>query len=198
MLLWLLFIAFLDAPSHLYKRSCPSVGPSVGPYVPCYFRRWKRRILGASSTVYPALFLDAPSHLYMRSCPSVRRSVRRSVCPMLFSKVKSTHTRRILCRVSGLVSLNALHRFLHQRKKRCFFTFTLADSLLSTRLASVASSISVKVTLFWWAWEDQGVSPSPASPPTWRIMNFTQWKSPRYMFDRADVWQNLFCISGII
>ena len=22
---------FLDAPSHLYKRSCPSVGPSVGP-----------------------------------------------------------------------------------------------------------------------------------------------------------------------
>ena len=42
---------------------------------------------------------------------------------MLFSKVKSTHTRRILCRVSGLVSLNALHRFLHQRKKRCFFHF---------------------------------------------------------------------------
>ena len=26
---------FLDAPSHLCKRSCPSVGPSV----PCYFRR---------------------------------------------------------------------------------------------------------------------------------------------------------------
>ena len=22
---------FLDAPSHLYKRSCPSIGPSVGP-----------------------------------------------------------------------------------------------------------------------------------------------------------------------
>ena len=52
-------------------------------------------------------FLDAPSHLYMRSCPSVRRSVgpsvRRSVCLVLFSKMKSTHTRRILCRVSGLV-----------------------------------------------------------------------------------------------
>ena len=33
---------FLDAPSHLYKRLCPSVrrsvGPSVRPYVPCYFR----------------------------------------------------------------------------------------------------------------------------------------------------------------
>ena len=52
---------FLDAPSHLYKRSCPSVGPSVrssvGPSVPCYFRRWKVRILGASCAVYPALFI---------------------------------------------------------------------------------------------------------------------------------------------
>ena len=28
-------VFFLDAPSHLYKRSCPSVGRSV----PCYFRR---------------------------------------------------------------------------------------------------------------------------------------------------------------
>ena len=40
--------------------------------------------------------------------PSVRRSVRPSVGPsvrpVLFSKVKRTHTRRILCRVSGLVS----------------------------------------------------------------------------------------------
>ena len=34
----------------------------------------------------------------------VRRSVHRSVCPVLFSKVKSAHTRRILYRVSGLVS----------------------------------------------------------------------------------------------
>ena len=52
-------------------------------------------------------FLDAPSHLYMRSCPSVgpsvRPSVRASVGPVLFSKVKITHTRRILCLVSGLV-----------------------------------------------------------------------------------------------
>ena len=48
---------------------------------------------------FVSLFLDAPSHLYMRSCPSVGPSVR----PVLFSKVKSTHTRRILCRVSGLV-----------------------------------------------------------------------------------------------
>ena len=46
----------------------------------------------------------------MRSCPSVRRSVSPSiglsVCPVLSSKVKITHTRRILCRVSGLVVIN--------------------------------------------------------------------------------------------
>ena len=33
---------FLDATTHLYKRSCPSVYPSVplsvGPSVPCYFK----------------------------------------------------------------------------------------------------------------------------------------------------------------
>ena len=49
------------------------------------------------------VFLDAPSHLYKWVCPSVSPSLRLSICPMLFSKVKSTHTRRILCRVSGLV-----------------------------------------------------------------------------------------------
>merc|ERR1719259_1054259 len=47
------FDDFLDATTHLYKRSCPSVGPSVGPSVrpsvgpsvrpsvPCYFRTTK-------------------------------------------------------------------------------------------------------------------------------------------------------------
>ena len=50
---------FLDAPPHLYKRSCPSVRrsvrrsvrPSVRPS-PVIFRR----VLGASCAVYPALF----------------------------------------------------------------------------------------------------------------------------------------------
>ena len=46
----------LDATTHLYKRSCPSVRRSVGPSVPRYFRRWTVRILGASCAVYPALF----------------------------------------------------------------------------------------------------------------------------------------------
>ena len=41
-------------------------------------------------------FLDALSHLYKGSCPSVR--------PVLFSKVKKTHTWRILYRVSGVFS----------------------------------------------------------------------------------------------
>ena len=45
---------FSDAPSHLYKRLCPSVRrsvrPSVGPS-PAIFKR----VLGASCAVYPAL-----------------------------------------------------------------------------------------------------------------------------------------------
>ena len=58
-------------------------------------------------------FLDAPSHLYMRSCPSVRPSVRRSIrrsVPCYFRR----HTRRILCRVSGLVS--SLHQMSNDEK----------------------------------------------------------------------------------
>ena len=49
--------------------------------------------------------------------PSVRPSVRRSVCPVLFSKVKTTHARRILCRVSGLV-------FSSHRYKISFFVLS--------------------------------------------------------------------------
>ena len=46
----------------------------------------------------------------MRVCLSIRPSSRSSVGPALFSKVKSTHTRRISCRVSGLVFSS--HNFL--------------------------------------------------------------------------------------
>ena len=57
---------FLDAPSHLCKRLCPSVGPSVRRSV-----RWSRvifvgekhAILGASCAVYPALFYSAFSSI---------------------------------------------------------------------------------------------------------------------------------------
>ena len=45
---------FLDAPSHLYKRVCPSVGPSVRPSgTPSL-----RRLLGASYAEYSALFFS--------------------------------------------------------------------------------------------------------------------------------------------
>ena len=54
---WQFFFS-LDASSHLYMRVCPSVCPCVGPSVPCYFRRWKERILGASCAVYPALLFS--------------------------------------------------------------------------------------------------------------------------------------------
>ena len=50
-----------------------------------------------------SIFRCAVASLY--EVVSVRRSVRRSVrmSRVFFSKVKITHTRRILCRVSGLV-----------------------------------------------------------------------------------------------
>ena len=49
-----------------------------------------------------SFFLDAPSHLYKRVCPSVGPSVRPSVGPSV-PRYFQTRTRRILCRVSGLV-----------------------------------------------------------------------------------------------
>ena len=59
---------FLDAPSHLYKRVCPSVRLSVGPSVrrsvrpsPVIFKR----VLGASCAVYPALFLSVPVSFFL-------------------------------------------------------------------------------------------------------------------------------------
>ena len=68
----------------------------------------RRRILKTNESV-PYIFRCAVA--FLKEVVSVRRSVRRSVrpsvgpsvCPVLFSKVRNTHTRRILCRVSGLV-----------------------------------------------------------------------------------------------
>ena len=58
------FLFFLDAPRHLYKRVCPSVGPPVprpvGPSVrPSVGKSGTPsliRVLGASCAAYPALF----------------------------------------------------------------------------------------------------------------------------------------------
>ena len=38
------YLKILDATLHLYYRSCPSVGPTVRPLVPCYFRTRKNTI----------------------------------------------------------------------------------------------------------------------------------------------------------
>ena len=78
------FDDFLDAPSHLYKRLCPSVlrscGLSVlrsfGPSV-SHFRRWKARILGASLAVYPALFILKNDHICrLKRARDIRTEVR--------------------------------------------------------------------------------------------------------------------------
>ena len=63
-------------------------------------------------------FLDAPSHLFKRMCPSVRPSARRSVGPSVRPSVPchfQTRTRRILCRVSGLVFPTLRIGLLHTR-----------------------------------------------------------------------------------
>ena len=52
-----LFNTFLDAPSHLYKRVCPSVRGSVCPSVSIK-KNAVYRVLGASDVGYPALFLS--------------------------------------------------------------------------------------------------------------------------------------------
>ena len=88
--------SFLDASSHLYKRVCPSVRPSVCHSVhlsvgwsvrPCvrYASSLITSIHLKSPTNHPRPFLDASSHLYKRVCPSVRPSVRVSVTPLLES-----------------------------------------------------------------------------------------------------------------
>ena len=67
--------SFLDAPSHLYKRSCPSVCLSVSPSV-CpsvrLARVFFRRVLGASCAVYPALLTICTVSLFRSSfsCPN--------------------------------------------------------------------------------------------------------------------------------
>ena len=75
------------------------------------------------------IFLDAPSHLYKRSCPSVRRSV----CPVLFSMMKISHTRR---RVSGLVRCNYASLWEVGPSVPCYFWTTIIALLSSFFLFS--------------------------------------------------------------
>ena len=97
-------LCFLDAPSHLYKRVSPSVGPSV------------HQLVGPS--VRPLVRL------------SVRRSVRRSVTPSrrmlrrVFGLVElQTRRGRMSCRSQGRNSRLSTHPFVcafsHMGQKAC-------------------------------------------------------------------------------
>ena len=105
----------LDGLSHIFRcvisvRGC--VRLSVRMSVRQQFRKTAENGDSGRETIVvgywfisDGLFRCAVASLYevVSVRPSVRRSVGPSVRPVLFSKVISMHTRRILCRVSGLV-----------------------------------------------------------------------------------------------
>ena len=78
-------IAFLDATSHLYKRVCLSVRPSVGNAIEKMLENEKTRAnlheirLKDASIGQISALLHASSHLHKRVCLSVGRSVGPSV-----------------------------------------------------------------------------------------------------------------------
>ena len=80
----------------------------------------------------------------------VRPSVCPSVCPVLFFKVKSTHTRRILCRVSGLVFLS-----LGDFSMGLLLVFSRRRGLvrISACNLSSCSRFLAAVTKKWAAWD---------------------------------------------
>ena len=79
---YVVYTALLDASSHLYKRLCPSICPSIHRSV-CrsvhnafvkISENGIMRVRDASYVVYMAL-IDASSHVYIKVYPSVRRSI---------------------------------------------------------------------------------------------------------------------------
>ena len=63
--------------------------------------RMTKRVIAVFRRAVASLYEVVSVHLSVG--PSVRRSARRSGCLVLFFKVERTHTKRIFCRVSGLV-----------------------------------------------------------------------------------------------
>ena len=110
------------------------------------------------------LFRCAVASLY--EVVSVRPSVGPQVRPVLFSKVKSTHTRRILCRVSGLVlffSMSAYTRhFLTNSRSLFLFLF-------------VALNVTVTFSLFTQVMEGKkcNIYPCVITSETTRTPSFT-------------------------
>ena len=92
-------------------------------------------------------FLVAPSHLYKRSCPSVRWSVGPSVCSVLFSKVKNTHTRRIFCRVSGLVTFSSDMIYCFLKVVASFFVSKI--KAVELRASQSPERATLRIFLSW-------------------------------------------------
>ena len=69
------FQQFLDVSSHLYKRLCLSVHPSVSPSViPSISHQFAKNEKNCQTSL-----LESSSHLYKRMCLSVRPSIGRSI-----------------------------------------------------------------------------------------------------------------------
>ena len=107
--LFFLLIVFLDAFLDASLLESLSVRPCVRKSIPPFTLRkkkpktekkaiyilaahWSYTIAQTDLFAHPGLFLDATTHLCKRLCPSVRwsvsPSVRRSVCPVLFSNAE--------------------------------------------------------------------------------------------------------------
>ena len=76
-------IHFLDAPSHLYKRVCPSVRRSVTPSL--------RRVLGASYAEYSALFFISNPFLISDSASACLVGTRFSASSILSVLLKEIY-----------------------------------------------------------------------------------------------------------
>ena len=79
----------------------------------------------------------------IRGCPSVGPSVDRSICPVLFLKVKSTHTRRILCRVSDLVYTNYIWFYDAKMFPDDLTLLALTRSASQKQKTTVSNTVSV-------------------------------------------------------
>ena len=66
------FLYFLEAPSHLYKRVCQSVRPSVRPSGRRSVTPSLRRVLGASYAVCSALFIKLAVILFLHGKSRVK------------------------------------------------------------------------------------------------------------------------------
>ena len=120
-------------------------------------------------------FLGAPSHLYKRVCPSVRPSVRRSVSRSVRRSIPryfQTRTRRILCRVSGLVfprsvsaqsSIVRHYSFLLLPDSLCFSSASNLSSFSYSYSSPTSSSSSTSSSFSSFSFSSSSFSSSSSS-----------------------------------